>query len=64
MIDVQARRAELIESHGKLLEQLNQLTVAIERTRGAISICDELLAEPDPSTMPAPMPNGGDPADA
>ena len=44
MIDVQARRAELLDSHGKLMEQLNQLTVAIERTRGAISLCDELLA--------------------
>lgn len=62
---LRARRAELVDSHGKLLEQAQQTGIAIERVRGALALCDEMLADapPEPELI-VPSVNGADPAEA
>jgi hypothetical protein len=58
MLDtIKARREELLKNHEQLVKQQEQVTVALERTRGAIAMCDELLAAAqngaDPDALPA-----------
>ena len=55
MIDrLTARRAALIKTHGELEAQLGTVTRTLERVRGALALCDELLAAPEAPEAAAP----------
>jgi hypothetical protein len=41
---LKTRREELGKTHDTLVQQLQQLSGTLERIRGAIALCDELLA--------------------
>ncbi len=49
MDTVKARREELVKNHEQLLAQYQQVGVALERTRGAIALCDELIQAGGPA---------------
>jgi hypothetical protein len=44
---IKARREVLAQQHDQLVTQLQQVGTALERVRGAIALCDELLAAQD-----------------
>jgi len=55
MVDtIKARRAELVKAHAELVEQHAQVSINLERVRGAIGLCDELLAAVEAPGAPAP----------
>jgi len=55
MVDtIKARRAALVKTHAELMEQHAHVSVNLERVRGAIALCDELLAESEAPGAPAP----------
>ena len=51
---------ELLTQHQQVSAQLQQLTIGLERIRGALALCDELLAPEGETETVAVGPNGAE----